>query len=196
MTMAVDHFVFIIHPALYESMPQTTSALSLFADWECEVKQRSLEAIAQLDAAGTFVVQLEGGSTVLLDAARKRLGDARVLHVTDSVEGNAPLRCRPSSTLSAEEVAAWPGSRQAQQDGLRKSYGDQCQLIRDHLAAHALTFDPNTTTSECWGESFEGCVPGYGSAYAHGLGLGLQRLRVAFDKCVCDATFMYRARQL
>jgi hypothetical protein len=44
-----------------------------------------------------------------------------------------------------------------------------------------------------WGESFEGCVPGYGSAWAHGLRLEIPPA-ISFDHCVCDAPFMYQAR--
>ena len=55
-----------------------------------------------------------------------------------------------------------------------------------------MTFDASSATAESWGESFEGCVPGYGGAFAHGLGL-VQQPAIKFDLCVSDATFMYGA---
>lgn len=162
----VEHFVFIIHPLLYETISPTTSALQLYASWEREVKARCLTVLSALPTT-TMVIQLAGGSTELIDVARHRLGPERALHL------------RPDG----------------EQTDLADLYTALTQRIRDHLLACGLAFDASSVTAESWGESFEGCVPGYGGAFAHGLGL-VQQPTIKFDLCVSDATFMYGATLL
>lgn len=163
----VEHFVFIVHPLLYETIEPSTSALQLYAAWEQDVKARCLTELAGLPATTAMVVQLAGGSTELIDAARRYLGVERTLHL------------RPDG----------------EQTDLIDLYAGLTQRIQQHLVAGGLTFDASSATAESWGESFEGCVPGYGSAFAHGLGLA-QQPTIRFDLCVCDATFMYEATLL
>ena len=163
----VERFVFIIHPLLYEEIQLETSALQLYAAWEQEVKACCLEELARLPPS-TMVVQLAGASTELIDAARDRLGPARALHLLQN------------------------NGRSTELAGV---FADLCAQIRQHMTAAGLTFDSSASASEMWGESFEGCVPGYGSAFAHGLGLA-EKPTIAFDKCVCDGTFMYGATLL
>ncbi len=163
----VERFVFIIHPLLYETIEQRTSVLQLYASWEREVKARCLTELAGLPTTTTMVVQLAGGSTELIDAARYYLGHERTLHLL-------------------------PDGEQAD---LAHIYAGLTQRIQQHLQVGGLTFDPSSATAESWGESFEGCVPGYGSAFAHGLRL-VQQPSIRFDLCVCDATFMYGATLL
>ena len=59
-----------------------------------------------------------------------------------------------------------------------------------HLSAHNLQFDRQTATSELWGESFEGCVPGYGGAFAEYLDLQ-QAPRLCFEMTVYDSSFLH-----
>lgn len=70
---------------------------------------------------------------------------------------------------------------------------NQVGTIKRHLAEHGLAYDPATATAAMWGESFEGCVPGYGTAWAAGLGLQTPPV-ISFAHCVCDGPFMYKAR--
>jgi hypothetical protein len=64
-----------------------------------------------------------------------------------------------------------------------------------HTANLSIVFDPATVTSEMWGESYEGCVPGYGGAYAQFLGLHVQP-NMRFDMCVYDSRFLYNASMM
>ena len=59
-------------------------------------------------------------------------------------------------------------------------------------ANNSLTFDPARVTSELWGESYEGCVPGYGGAYAQFLGLEVQP-DMRFEMTVFDSRFLYQS---
>ena len=163
----VEHFVFIIHPLLYETIEPSTSALQLYAAWEREVKACCLTELAALPTTTSMVIQLAGGSTELIDAARCCLGSERTLHL------------RPDG----------------EQTNLADLYVGLVKRIHQHLTSVRLTFDASSATAESWGESFEGCVPGYGGAFAHGLGL-VQQPTIRFDLCVCDATFMYGATLL
>ena len=65
--------------------------------------------------------------------------------------------------------------------------------ILSSQANHSLTFDPATVTSELWGESYEGCVPGYGGAYAQFLGLQIQP-NMRFEMTVFDSRFLYQSK--
>lgn len=89
-----------------------------------------------------MLVQLAGASTAFLDAARGHLGPTRALHLVNGTSTDLPA-------IHADLVAQ----------------------IRCHMDLHQLELNPGFATSEMWGESFEGCVPGYGSAFAAGLGL-------------------------
>ena len=164
---AVEHVVFAIHPLLYEAEPpQDIVALNhrVYLEAEVEVKERCVAAIARLAPSALFV-QLAGASTEFVDRARERLGAARALHLQNG---------------SGDDLGA--------------IYRGLVAQIRAHLAAHRLRLDPATCSSELWGESFEGCVPGYGSALASGLQLQ-RRPRMVYEHTVCDAPFMRHARQ-
>ena len=69
-------------------------------------------------------------------------------------------------------------------------YGNMVKVLRQAMANNSLAFDAETTTSELWGESYEGCVPGYGGAYAHYLGLK-QAPNMRFEMTVYDSRFLY-----
>ena len=166
--MTIEHIIFLIHPCCYEAVEPERARkqnLKLFIDREREVKQRWLDGFAGA-APGTFLLQL-GGPHDLTQAAVESLGEACVL--------------RPSSTFSESE-------------GLRAYYSAMAADFHAHLAAHDLQFDPATVTSELWGESFEGCVPGYGGAFAEYLKLQ-QSPKMRFEMTVYDSRFLYDARR-
>ena len=167
--MRVEHLIFLIHPCCYEGVdPEALrkSNFRLFQEREEEVKPRWLATMARQDR-GTLLVQLAGPPWVAQEA-RRLLGDASVCHVQTKYPGR---------------------------DRLRQHYEDLVQCVRDHMATHDLAFDPATVSSELWGESFEGCVPCFGSAFAEGLGLS-QPPTTDFAMTVYDTRFLRRARSV
>ena len=66
------------------------------------------------------------------------------------------------------------------------------EILRSQMQNSSLTFDPRTVSFELWGESYEGCVPGYGGAYANRLGLQ-QHPNMRFEYTVYDSRFLYGA---
>ena len=164
----VDHIVFAIHPLLYEALsPEEieTPNHRVYLASEEQVKRRCLAAIGALRPTALFI-QLAGASTAFVDAACARLGPARALHL----QGGA-----------GEDLAAF--------------YSGLTAEILEHLRQHMLSLDPANVSSEMWGESFEGCVPGYGGAFAQGLRLQCHP-RMVFEHTVCDAPFLWGARLL
>ena len=161
-----DHAIFLIHPCLYEQ--QDAAAVRqgnwrLYVEREQQVKRRWLAALAALARPrGTLYVQL-GGPTYLLDIARSHLG--------------APYVCFPDAENTGD---------------LHKLYVALADCVRDHVGVHKLRFDPRAVTSEVWGESFEGCVPGYGGAFAQYLGLK-HAPRLRFEMTVYDSRFLLGA---
>ena len=77
---------------------------------------------------------------------------------------------------------------------MREYYRRLTQCIRDHMKKFDLEFDPATVTSELWGESFEGCVPGYGGAFAEYLGLE-RPPTMRFEMTVHDSRFLHEAKR-
>ena len=166
--MHVEHIVFLIHPCCYEPInPEQIRRdnQQLFLDREEQVKERWLAEIAQRDA-NTLFVQL-GGPAYLREAAATALGEARALSLK----------------------TPFPDSQD-----LDQYYRGLAAEIRAHLEAHELLLDTARVTSELWGESFEGCVPGYGGAFAQYLGL-TQTPRMRFEMTVYDTRFLYLARR-
>jgi len=166
--MHVEHIVFLIHPCCYEPIdPEQIRRdnLQLFLDREEQVKARWLAEITQRDAH-TLFVQL-GGPAYLRDAAAAALGEARALSLK----------------------TPFPES-----EDLDEYYRGLTAEIRAHLEAHELRLDVATVTSELWGESFEGCAPGYGGAFAQHLGFA-QAPRMRFEMTVYDSRFLYLARR-
>jgi len=165
--MHVEHIVFLIHPCCYEAIdPEQIrrDALQLYLDREEEVKARWLVEIAQRDAH-TLFVQL-GGPAYLREAAAAALGEVRALSLKTS----------------------FPDSQD-----LDEYYRGLTAEIRAHLETHELLLDVEKVTSELWGESFEGCVPGYGGAFAQYLGLR-QAPRMRYEMTVYDSRFLHLAR--
>jgi hypothetical protein len=165
-TTRIEHFLFLIHPCCYEPIEAERirrDGLQLFLDREEEVKSRWL---TQLEDRGDAVLFVQlGGPAYLRDAAARALGEARAVAL--------------QSPFPATE-------------DLDEYYRLLTAEIRTHLADHDLTFDPETVTSELWGESFEGCVPGYGGAFAQYLGLA-RAPQMRFEMTVYDSRFLHQA---
>ncbi len=161
--MNVDHIIFLIHPCCYEPIPAQQikeENLQLFLDRERELKAQWLDELTT-SRDGTLLWQL-GGPQALRDEAIARLGAARVFYPTTPFPDNADL----------DEYYR--------------------RLVTDfgaHLIDNQLELEPACVTSELWGESFEGCVPGYGGAFAQYLGLA-KRPRMRFEMTVYDSRFL------
>ena len=160
-----DHVIFLIHPCLYEQQDAETVRRG---NWQLYVeRERQVKRrwLAALAARppDTLYVQL-GGPTYLLDIARSHLG--------------APYVCFPAAEHTGD---------------LHRLYVVLADCVRHHVGIHKLRFDPRTVTSEVWGESFEGCVPGYGGAFAQYLGLK-RAPRLRFEMTVYDSRFLHGAQ--
>ncbi len=160
---AVEHIIFLIHPCIYEGMDAEqirAGNCSLFLAREQEVKKRWLEALA-LRPTNTLFVQL-GGPDALREAAARHLGTARAISLR----------------------SPFPES-----EDLREYYRLLTAELHEHLRGQNLVLDPASASSELWGESFEGCVPGYGGAFAEHLGLR-NPPQMRFEMTVFDARFI------
>ena len=161
--MQIKHIIFLIHPCCYEPLtPEVVyrDNLQLFVECEREIKARWIAVLAERPA-NTLLVQL-GGPEILRDKAIAYLSESMV--------------CYPQS--------AFPD------DGdLAEYYRGLTANVTAHIFAHNLQFDPATATSELWGESFEGCVPGYGGAFAEYMGLQ-QSPKMRFEMTVYDSRFL------
>lgn len=166
--MKVEHIIFLIHPCCYENIDPDIihrDNLYLFVEREEEVKQRWLETLAERPA-NTLFLQL-GGPDYLREAAVKNLGEAAVFYPRTPFPENADLR---------------------------EYYRRLASDFHDHVLQHRLQLEVDTVTSELWGESFEGCVPGYGGAFAEYLGME-RPPRMRFEMTVYDSRFLYGARR-
>jgi hypothetical protein len=171
--MEIRHLIFCVHPCLYEALPPERIHHLDYAqclEREQEVKQRWLAVLARRQQ-GTLYLQV-GGPPYLLDTAKEQLGEPYACSVPSPPP--AKLRMQPRDWLAY--------------------YAVQTQTILDHIKSRGLQFDPATTTSELWGESFEGCVCGYGGALAHLLGLK-RPPRMEFEMTVFDSRFLYGAKR-
>ena len=166
--MKIEHIIFLIHPCCYENLAPDAirrDNLYLFVDREEEVKQRWLQSLA-VRPGSTLFVQL-GGPEYLREAAVKILGEAAVFYPR----------------------TPFPGS-----GDLREYYRCLTSDFHNHILTHGLHLETSTVTSELWGESFEGCVPGYGGAFAEYLGLQYPPM-MCFEMTVYDSRFLHDARR-
>ena len=166
--MHIEHVIFLIHPCCYEKLDPDRirrDNLYLFVEREREVKQRWLAALAE-GPADTLFVQL-GGPEYLREAAVEHLGLAAVFYPRTPFPENGDLA---------------------------EYYRRLASDFHAHLSAHGLGLDTATVTSELWGESFEGCVPGYGGAFAQYLGL-TRPPSMRFEMTVYDSRFLWGARR-
>lgn len=166
--MQIEHIIFLIHPCCYEDLDAEAirrDNLYLFVEKENEVKERWLESLDK-QPANTLFLQL-GGPEYLRETAVTNLGEAAVFY---------PRTPFPDS------------------GDLREYYRRLTSDFHDHVSAHRLQLDTATVTSELWGESFEGCVPGYGGAFAEYLGLQYPPI-MCFEMTVYDSRFLHDARR-
>lgn len=166
--MQIEHIIFLIHPCCYENLDADAvhrDNLYLFINREKKVKQRWIQALAE-QPVNTLFLQL-GGPEYLRDTAVEHLGETAVFYPRTSFPDNADLR-----------------------EYYRRLTSD----FYDHISAYQLRFETATVTSELWGESFEGCVPGYGGAFAEYLGLRCPP-KMRFEMTVYDSRFLYGARR-
>ena len=167
MPTKIDHIIFLIHPCCYEQLDAETVRKNndeIYVEREREVKRKWLEALTASNSQ-TLLLQL-GGPQDLFEQAKERLGEANALYVR----------------------ADFPGP-----DQLEEYYRRLIRCIRDHLCKQGLEFDPARVSSELWGESFEGCVPGYGGAFAELLQLKSPP-KMVFEMTVYNARFLYGAK--
>lgn len=165
----ISQFVILVHPCAYEALhyPLTDP----YRAHEDAARQRWLRAIPSLPTS-TFAVQVDyaqiPSANQLHQAFVNRLGVGRVTRIAVEVVG--------SSTP----------------DPLKEYYKRIDQRIRHQMAAQKLTFDPATAKTVIWGQSFEGCASGYGSAIASYLGL---KTLTQFDYKMSapDAPFLLKA---
>ena len=165
--MQVEHIIFLIHPCCYEPLvPEIIDRdnMRLFVECERVIKVRWLNALAERPA-NTLLVQL-GGPESLRNHAVACLGEPAVFY---------------------------PQTEFPEDGSLAEYYRRLAADFNAHVSAHGLHLDPATVTSELWGESFEGCVPGYGGAFAEYLALQ-QSPKMRFEMTVYDSRFLFGAQ--
>jgi len=169
----IDQFLVLVHPCPYEAM--STAETDPYRVLERAACERWLGTIPSLPKS-TFAVQIDWSKAgpspeKLQQALIGRLGAGHVVRI-------------PVGFGSPEN----PGP-------LRDYYGRITKQILQQMAAHRLTFDPATCKTVIWGQSFEGCASGYGSAVASYLGL---KTLTQFDYHMSapDAPFLLKAKFL
>ncbi len=176
----VTQFLFLIHPCPYEIMEENQpgqikkKVLEDYLSLERTVFQRWLRAISSLDE-GTFVVQVDmpgkaSGPDLLHQSLLKRLGAAQV--------------CRIGGEFQSPDKP----------EALLDFYNRIVQQIAGQMQRHGLSYNPGTCASEIWGQSFEGCAPGFGSAIAERLKLTVPA-HFDFVMSVPDAHFLLGVKQ-
>jgi len=171
--MQIEHLIFLIHPCCYEDLPADSplhrANIDLFVAREREVKARWVDEMAKA-TSGTVLLQLYGPQA-LFQTAVTHLGEAGACYVHaefDDIPADDP-------------------------DRLRIYYYRLTDSIREHFDRFNLHFDLSTVTSELWGESFEGCMSLYGSAFAECLGLR-RPPKMRFEMAVYDSRFLAGAQ--
>ncbi len=129
-----DSTIFLIHPCCYEVLPAEQVRADNLSLFVRSEQEVKGRWLADLRNRGgpTLFVQL-GGPAYLTEAASAALGEPYALRFTTEFHGSLPDFY----------------------DGLAAEF-------HRHVASNRLALDLDTVQSELWGESFEGCVPGYG----------------------------------
>ena len=167
----IDHFIFLIHPCILEKMSADAireGNLELVLERQNEVKQRWLGELAEQGGSTLFCQYY--GPRYLFETAQQELGERNACYV---------------------KCTDYPGDEDDQQ---RQWYRRLAQCIHGHMEQYGLEFDAATVTSELWGASFEGCVAGYGGAFAEYLGLE-RKPTLKIEMAVYDSRFLYGARR-
>ena len=167
--MKTEKICYLIHSMIYSGLaardPQVlrdTNA-GIYLERERLCERRWREGIRQLEPGGLYA-QLSGGPE-LLAYARQQLGEDRVI----------------------EPRAEWRDGKDI--EVYRRELSDS---FLGQLAAKGHGLDLETTRLELWGESFTGCVYGYGTALARHLGLKTPPF-VDFDMTVPDERLLCKA---
>lgn len=167
---AVDRLVIIVHPCPYENSPQgADSPTHRYRVLEKQAHARWLEAVKKLPPT-TFVVQIDmpwttPGPDELHAACIAQLGAKRVCRIAG--EYQYPDKVVP----------------------LLDYYERIHKKVMEQFAQHGLLFDPAHCEVDLWGQSFEGCAPGYASAVCRRLGT-TQAFKFDYDNSVPDAPFL------
>jgi hypothetical protein len=173
----IDQFVVLVHPCPYECLgylPTDPYPNGNYRALEDAALRQWFSAIPSLPES-TFVVQVDWSAKgpspdELHQRLIDRLGARRVCRIPfDNYYHNAS-----TPTL------------------LQGDYDKINQRIRQQMAAQGLTFDPATAKTAIWGQSFEGCASGYGSAIASCLGLKTPT-RFDYSMSAPDAPFLLKA---
>jgi hypothetical protein len=165
----IDQFLILVHPCPYEAIGRPLT--DPYRVLEEAARRRWLRAIPSLPRS-TFAVQVDYAQSPNANELHRllidRLGGGHVARISVKVVG--------SSTP----------------DALRDYYREIDRQIRRQMAAQSLTFDPATARPVIWGQSFEGCASGYGSAIASSLGLKTPT-RLDYGMSAPDAPFLLKA---
>ena len=176
----VAQFLFLIHPCPYEIMEENQpgqiekKGLEAYLSLEQLVFQRWLKAIPSLDER-TFVVQVDmpghaPGPDLLHESLLERLGAGQV--------------CRIGGEFQSPDKP----------EALLDYYNRIVQQMASQMYRYGLSYDSTRCVSEIWGQSFEGCAPGYSSAIAERLKLAVPA-QFDFAMSVPDARFLLAVKQ-
>jgi len=166
----ISQVVILVHPCPYEAIGK--AADDPYRALERAACQRWFGAIPSLPLT-TFAIQVDFGSEgpspgKLHTAFIDRLGSGRVCRIPCQVTS-------PEKPSSIEEYYAFIHQR-----------------IMQQIATQGLTFDPSTCKTIIWGQSFEGCAAGFGSAIAYKLGMKTPT-ELFYTMSAPDAPFLLKA---
>ena len=167
----IDQFIILVHPCPYEAAGSAET--DPYRRVERAACERWFAAIPSL-LQSAFVIQVDFSSQgpspdKLHQAFIDRLGSGRVCRI-------------PCQVTSPEDPNA-----------LKDYYNRINQQISRQMTTQALTFDPATCKTFIWGQSFEGCAAGFGSAIASGLGLKTVT-ELDYEMSAPDAPFLLNAK--
>lgn len=167
----IEQFIILVHPCPYEALGKADT--DPYRALERAACQRWFDAIPSLPQSA-FVVQVDFPSkgpspNRLHEAFIDRVGDGRVCRI-------------PCQVTSPEDPNA-----------LKAYYDKINQQISRQITTQMLTFDPMTCKTFIWGQSFEGCAAGFGSAIASGLGLKTPT-ELRYEMSAPDAPFLLNAK--
>jgi hypothetical protein len=172
----ITRLVIIVHPCPYEIYhhPAPGTFLYPYREMEKTAFDGWLKSVEDLPPSA-FVVQIDMPKTApgpdqLYAACVARLGAERVCRVA----GEYQYPEKPVPLLDYYER-------------IRKKLTEQ-------FHSGGLAFDRAQCETELWGQSFEGCAPGYGTAVCRRLGLE-KPFRFDYTKSVPDARFLFKLRR-
>lgn len=166
----ISQVVILVHPCPYEAINKVE--YEQYRALERVACQRWFDAIPSLPPS-TFAIQVDFGSEgpspgKLHKAFIDRLGGGRVCRI-------------PCQVTSPEKPSS-----------IENYYDEIHQQITHQMTAQGLTFDPSTCKTIIWGQSFEGCAAGFGSAIASKLGMKTLT-QLPYEMSAPDALFLVKA---